>query len=91
MRPSAAPLVRTYPCRCKQTHEAIAMIAGLPLMLCPNADGDAIRLAFVKGLPTPVLLTGDPEALTGLERLRAEVRELAAEVEALKRKRAKPE
>jgi hypothetical protein len=59
------------------------MIAGLPLMLCPDADGDSIRLAFVKGLPTPVLLTGDPEALTLVERLRAEVRELQAAVEGL--------
>jgi hypothetical protein len=65
------------------------MIAGLPLMLCPDADGDAIRLAFVKGLPTPVLLTGDPEALTAIERLRAEVRELAVVVEDLKVRRKK--
>jgi hypothetical protein len=65
------------------------MIAGLPLMLCPDVDGDAIRLAFVKGVPTPVLLTGDPEALTGLERLRAEVRELAVVVEDLRVRRKK--
>jgi hypothetical protein len=36
-----------------------------------------------------VLLTGDPEALTGLERLRAEVRELAVVVEDLRVRRKK--
>lgn len=94
MRPSSAPLTRTHPCRCKQTHPAVAMIAGLPLLVCPDADGDAMRVAFAKD-GIPYLITGDPEndAPTLVERLRAEIRELDSDVgelrEALAKKKGK--
>lgn len=91
MRPSSAPLTRTHPCRCqngKGVHPAVAMIAGLPLMVCPDADGDAMRVAFGKD-GIPFLLVGDGTGLTEVERLRAEVREMAGELQELREAVAK--
>ena len=58
MRPSTGPLVRTHPCRCGDVHPAVVMIAGLPLLVCPQVDGDAVCVVIQKN-GIPYLVTGE--------------------------------
>lgn len=43
MRPSSAPLTRTHSCRCGQTHPSETMVAGMPVLRCPDTDGLALQ------------------------------------------------
>lgn len=58
MRPNTAALIRSYPCQCGETHTAPVVIHGLPVLICPKADGDALRISFNTD-GTPYLRTGE--------------------------------